>query len=291
MNRPNHRHNGPRRHKQAGTHSQRGRDSETKQRAQSAHVRSQAPAEDLIMGRNCVEEVVRLCPDRLREVYMVHARDGERLGAETRRGSLREKIVDLGVPLRDVRRDELDAMVQSESHQGVVARVVPRQVLPFEDLVQRATQQEQIGILALDGVLDPQNLGAILRAAECFGVSAVLWSKNRSAPLGPVVSKASVGASEIVSLCPVSNLHRSLEALKETGVWSIGAVVAPDAIPLKDFDRPNKWVLVMGSEGEGLQRLIEQNLDFRVYISMLGELSSLNVSQATAVMLHALGQR
>jgi 23S rRNA (guanosine2251-2'-O)-methyltransferase len=204
--------------------------------------------------------------------------------------SLRDELAQAGVPTRDLRREDLDALVQSQSHQGVVARIAPRVVLSFDELIKRVTEEEEVRIIALDGVLDPQNFGAILRAAECFGVTAVLWSKNRAAPLGPVVAKVSVGASELVPLCPVSNLHRALDALREAGAWSIGAVVAPDAISLEKFDRPKKWVLVMGSEGEGIQRLVEQNLDFRVYISMLGVLSSLNVSQATAVMLHALAR-
>jgi 23S rRNA (guanosine2251-2'-O)-methyltransferase len=178
--------------------------------------------------------------------------------------------------------------VQSDSHQGVVARVTPRAFVSLEDLVEKAQSVEQMRLLALDGVIDPHNLGAVLRAAECFGVDAVVWSKNRAAPLGPVVSKVSVGASELVPLCPVGNLHTALEKLKAVGVWTVGAVVSADATRLESFDPPNKWALIMGSEGEGIQRLIEENLDFRVYISMLGELSSLNVSQATAVMLHSL---
>jgi 23S rRNA (guanosine2251-2'-O)-methyltransferase len=182
-------------------------------------------------------------------------------------------------------------MVQSDSHQGIVARVKPRVHLSFEQLLEQARERTSIRLLALDGVLDPQNVGAVLRAAECFGVDAVIWSKNRGAAFGPVVSKVSVGASEIVPLCPVPNLHRAIEALKEVGVWSIGAVVSPKAVALKELDAPQKWVLVMGSEGEGIQHLIEQNLDFRVYIKMLGAISSLNVSQATAVFLHAMAER
>jgi 23S rRNA (guanosine2251-2'-O)-methyltransferase len=299
MSRPKQRNNFPRRHgagdrtPQSHQRSHRAKTSHRGGESRSREVyqpmaRQRISSEELIMGRNCIQEVLRACPERLQEVFLAQSRDGERAGGDARRSSLREQIEKLGVPVRELRREELDAIVQSESHQGVVARVVPRAVLEFDDLLAQVAAQDSIGILALDGVLDPQNMGAILRAAECFGVSAVLWSKNRSAPLGPVVSKASVGASEIVPLCPVSNLHRALESLKEAGVWSIGAVVSPEALPLQSFEKPNKWVLVMGSEGEGLQSLIEKNLDFRVYISMLGSLSSLNVSQATAVMLHTL---
>jgi 23S rRNA (guanosine2251-2'-O)-methyltransferase len=89
----------------------------------------------------------------------------------------------------------------------------------------------------------------------------------------------------------VGNLHSALEKLKAVGVWTVGAVVAPGATPLGRFEPPQKWILVMGSEGEGIQRLIEENLDFSVYISMFGQLSSLNVSQATAVMLHSLSKQ
>jgi 23S rRNA (guanosine2251-2'-O)-methyltransferase len=248
------------------------------------------PLEGLIMGRNCVEEVLRHSPSRLREVFIAEVRDESSTAGRARQIGLREELVSAGISIREMRRDDLDSMVQSQSHQGVVARISPRAVLSFEELIERVSRDEEVRILALDGVLDPQNFGAVLRAAECFGVTAVLWSKNRAAPLGPVVAKVSVGASELVPLCPVSNLHRALSSLREAGVWSIGAVVAPDAIALDSFDKPKKWALVMGSEGEGIQRLIEENLDFRVYISMLGALSSLNVSQATAVMLHALAK-
>ena len=241
---------------------------------------------DLVMGRNCIEELLKHDPGRVREVFIAEAGGNP---PQARRGTLREMVEEAGISIRECGRHELDQMVQSDSHQGVVARVTPRVFLSLDDLVERARGDEPIKILALDGVLDPQNIGAILRAAECFGVDAVMWSKNRAAPLGPVVSKVSVGASELVPLCLVPNLHRAVEALKEVGVWSVGAVVAPEATELLQFEAPQKWVLVMGSEGEGIQRLIEDNLDFRVYIRMFGEISSLNVSQATAVMLHSMG--
>ena len=244
--------------------------------------------EDFVMGRNCLQELLRHRPERLREVYFAELRDGGAGSQDGRSATLREQVEEAGVPLRQRSRDELNAMVQSDSHQGVVARVSPREFLTVDTLLQQARDADDMRLLALDGVLDPHNFGAVLRAAECFGVDAVVWSKNRAAPLGPVASKVSVGASELITLCPVPNLHRVIEALKEVGVWSVGAVVSPDATTIERFDRPRKWVLVMGSEGEGIQHLIEENLDFRVYIPMLGDVSSLNVSQATAVMLHSL---
>ncbi len=237
------------------------------------------------MGRNCIEEVMAHAPQRLRELYVAESRD-ERGGGAGRKVNLIDTCRDMGIPVRQVTRRELDSLVHSDSHQGVVARVAPRQLLEFDELIELVKEQPFVRILALDGVVDPQNFGAILRAAECFGCDAVLWSKNRAAPLGAVVAKVSVGASELLPLCPVSNLHRALEGLKEAGAWLVGAMVAPDASSLDAFEFPEKSVIVMGSEGEGVQQLVEKSLDFRVYVPMLGVVSSLNVSQATTVMLH-----
>jgi 23S rRNA (guanosine2251-2'-O)-methyltransferase len=246
---------------------------------------------DFVMGRNCLAEVLKHSPERILEVYVAEAREEGGRGGVDRRGELIDQCRESDIQVRAVPRRELDALVHSDSHQGFVARVRPREVLQLDDLVELVREQPFARILALDGVLDPQNSGAILRAAECFGVDAVIWSKNRAAPVGPVVSKVSVGASELVPLCPVSNLHRALEALKGAGAWLVGAMVTPEAASLDSFEFPQKSVIVMGSEGEGVQHLIQESLDFHVYIPMLGVVSSLNVSQATTVMLHELAKQ
>ena len=233
-----------------------------------SHRRDSPVRGEFIMGRNCIEEVLNRAPERLQEVFLAESRDEGASQQGRRRSEIRDHLAKLRIPIREVSRRELDSMVSSDSHQGVVARVSHRI------------------FLELDGVLDPQNFGAILRAAECFNIDAVVWSKNRGAPIGPVVSKVSVGASELVPLCAVSNLHRALEQLKEAGAWISGAMVSPDAKALDAFEFPEKSVIVMGAEGEGIHQLIEKSLDFRVYITMGGKIDSLNVSQATAVMLH-----
>ncbi|MEY4669198.1 MAG: putative rRNA (guanosine-2-O-)-methyltransferase [Pseudomonadota bacterium] len=243
------------------------------------------------MGRNCLEEVMKRAPGRLLEVYLAESRDDGNGRVGGRRADIEERLRELRVPVREVSRRDLESMVNSDSHQGVVARVSPRSYIVFEDLVESAREGESLSILALDGVLDPQNFGAILRAAECFGVDAVLWSKNRGAPIGPVVSKVSVGASELVPLCVVSNLHRALEQLKEAGAWLVGTMISPDATSLDTFEFPAKSVVVMGAEGEGIHQLIERSLDFKVYLTMAGTIDSLNVSQATTVFLHELAKQ
>ena len=139
----------------------------------------------------------------------------------------------------------------------------------------------------LDSIMDPHNFGAILRAAECFGVDAVLWSKNRGCDITPVVAKVSVGASELLPLVPVSNLAQALERLKDAGVWSIAADVSPEAQPIDQFEFPTKSLILLGSEGEGLQPLLLREAEFKITIPLHGKIDSLNVSQAAAVMLAA----
>lgn len=241
------------------------------------------------MGRNCVDELLKRSPGRVIEAFVAESRDEGQGGR--RRNDLLHALRDHKIKVREVSRRDLEALVNSDSHQGIVVRVEPRKFLQFQDLLELVRSSQLCSILALDGIVDPQNFGTILRAAECFGVNAVVWSKNRGAPLGPVVAKVSVGASELIPLCPVSNLHRALEELKEAGAWSVGAIVSPDATALDTFEFPEKTVLVMGAEGEGIHQLIERSLDFRVYITMGGEISSLNVSQASAVMLHELSKQ
>ena len=268
-------------------------------RRNAQHFRTEMPSHrrdspahgEFIMGRNCIEEVLNRAPERLQEVFLAESRDEGASQQGRRRSEIRDHLVKLRIPIREVSRRELDSMVNSDSHQGVVARVSHRIFLELDDLVEMVRSSQFASILALDGVLDPQNFGAILRAAECFNIDAVVWSKNRGAPIGPVVSKVSVGASELVPLCAVSNLHRALEQLKEAGAWISGAMVSPDAKALDAFEFPEKSVIVMGAEGEGIHQLIEKSLDFRVYITMGGDIDSLNVSQATAVMLHEVAKQ
>lgn len=247
-------------------------------------VRSLSGREDVIMGRNCLLEVVKRTPERILEAWIA--------GGENRTGSQRQQdiegiITDLSVEVHRATREQLTELVGSESHQGFVARVSPRKIWELDTLISVGSQKKRSLILALDAIVDPQNFGAILRAAECLGVDGVVWSKNRGAPITPVVSKVSVGATELVKLCPISNLQRGLEQCKKEGYWIVGAAVGKGSESLDTFSFPERAVVVMGAEGEGLSHIIEENLDFRVSIPMYGTIDSLNVSQATAVILAA----
>ena len=232
------------------------------------------------MGRNCVREVLRAAPDRLLEVYVAERPDRE--GEE-----LLKQLRSVGIDVSQRSRDALTTLVGSDSHQGVVAAIRDRPYLDLKECEGWGESRDTLLLLMLDSIMDPHNFGAILRAAECFGVDGVLWSRNRGCDITPVVSKVSVGASELVPLIPVSNLAQALERLKKAGIWSVAADVAPDAKSIDDFEFPAKTLIMLGSEGEGLQPLLGREAEFRVTIPLRGKIDSLNVSQAAAVMLAA----
>jgi len=174
-------------------------------------------------------------------------------------------------------------MAGTDSHQMLVAQIRSRNYLNLANFLQKP--RETALILILDQVFDPQNFGAIIRSAECLGASAVLWSKNRGAELTPVAAKASSGASEIIPLIRVSNLATSVDQLKKEGYEVIAAQVAPDAESVYSFNFAPLTALIVGSEGEGIQPLLKKKADRSIFIPMKGQISSLNVAQATATLL------
>jgi 23S rRNA (guanosine2251-2'-O)-methyltransferase len=242
----------------------------------------------LIMGRNCLREVLKWAPERLIQVFAVGA-GGNKVQGDF--GRLLDSLQEQGVEVSWVREEELSSLLNSASHQGVAAAVRPRVGPDWRDFVEQSAGTEQSLVLALDEVNDPHNLGALLRTAECFSVNAVIWSKNRSASVSPVVTKASAGASELVNYFEVPNLAQALRGLKAQGFWIVAADTGHDAVSLREFEFPDKCALVMGSEGEGIGRLIMSLADYHVCIPLSGRVTSLNVSQAAAVLLYGYRNR
>lgn len=227
-----------------------------------------------IMGRNCIGELVKSAPERIVEVY-TSQRDP--------RDSLLLELQKAGIPIKQVHKSELSKSVDSESHQSYVAAVKEREQLSIKDFLKE--EKENRLVLMLDSIFDPQNLGAILRAAECFGVDLVLFSKNRGTDITPVVAKTSVGATELMPILKVSNLAETMKSFQKEGFWAVAAEAGEGSESLHDFKFPNKTLLILGSEGKGIQPLISKKCDFHLRIPMLGKIDSLNVSQATAVLL------
>ena len=207
--------------------------------------------------------------------------------ARERQDQRLEKLIqacrDAGVKLRLDTRDQLTKLARSEAHQGVVAIVRARQFLDLDDLLQGARRDRLL--LALDGVEDPQNLGALLRTAEGAGVDGVVVTERRSAPLSPVAVKASAGAAEHVKIARVVNLVRALEELKQRDLWCIG-LDERSTTNYDEFDFSVGCVLVLGREGAGLHDLVRRTCDHLLRIPMAGRVHSLNVSAAGAVVLY-----
>jgi 23S rRNA (guanosine2251-2'-O)-methyltransferase len=185
-----------------------------------------------------------------------------------------------GVPVKRVPRGRVEELARGGVHQGVVARVGP---YPYSGLEEILAAPDPL-VIVLDGVTDPHNLGAVLRVADGAGASGVVVPKDRAAGVTPATVKASAGASEHVPVVRETNLRRTLEKMKEAGVWAYAAEGGA-ASAYTDLDLSGPVAFVLGSEGRGLRRLVREGCDGAVSIPMDGAVSSLNVSVAAAVLL------
>jgi 23S rRNA (guanosine2251-2'-O)-methyltransferase len=230
---------------------------------------------DVLFGLHPVEEALRAGRRRFDHVCLAQERHDQRLAeiAALARGA--------GIPVRTEPREALSRLAGTTSHQGVVAVVAERAFLDVEDLLDGP---EPRLVLALDGVEDPQNLGALLRTAEGAGVDGVLLTERRSAPLSAVAVKASAGAAEHLRLARVVNLVRALERLKTRNLWVVG-LDEQGTTDYDQYDFRSNTVIVLGREGAGLHELVRKSCDHLLRIRMAGEVSSLNVSAAGAVVL------
>lgn len=229
----------------------------------------------LIMGVHAIRELLTHAPERLLRLFTSRKSHPDILKACEKQN----------IPISFVSEQELSKMVDSDSHQSLVAQVKPRHFLDVKEFLQHIADKETAFILMLDQIFDPQNFGAILRSAECFGVDGVIWSKNRGADLTPVVAKASSGASELLPLIRVSNLADSIDKFQKEGFEVVTALLDPTSQSAFQFTFAPKTVLIVGSEGEGIQPLLQKKADRSIYIPMQGKIQSLNVAQATAVLL------
>jgi 23S rRNA (guanosine2251-2'-O)-methyltransferase len=240
---------------------------------------------EVLYGLHPVEEAIRSGSRRLDHVVVARERRDERL----------EGLIQLcrskGVRVSMESKEQLTRLAKTDAHQGVLVVVKERELLAVEDLMAPKADGEYRFFLALDGVEDPHNLGALIRTADGAGVDGVILPERRSAPVTGTVAKTSAGASEHVRIARVTNLVRSLEQLKQKNVWVLGLDErgTPDYM---DFDFKTDCVLVLGREGAGLHDLVKKTCDHLLRIPMAGMVSSLNVSVAGAVvMFEAMRQR
>jgi 23S rRNA (guanosine2251-2'-O)-methyltransferase len=206
-----------------------------------------------------------------------------------REGSI-NKIVAMakeqGIVIQEVDRKGLDSVSLTGTHQGVIAYAASAKYAEVEDMLEKADSRgEQPFVIILDGITDVQNLGAIIRTTDCVGAHGVIIPKRRSAGLSPAVAKSSSGAVEYVPVARVTNISRTIELLKSRGLWVVGTDASGNAtIFEKDLTGP--IALVIGSEGEGIGRLVAEKCDFIVRIPIVGTVTSLNASVAAAVVMY-----
>ncbi len=245
----------------------------------------EAAADGLIEGRNAVTEALR-AGTAIDKIYVARGDTDRTLS----------QIVALakgaGIVVADADHRKLDAMSRTHAHQGVIAVAAVRAYASVEDIFAAAAEKgEKPLIVVCDELSDPHNLGAVIRTAECAGAHGVIIPKRRSAGLTAVVAKTSAGAVSYMPVARVSNIPALLKDLQKQGVWVFGTA-ADGNTALYDADLKGPAAIVIGSEGDGMSRLVAEGCDFLVSIPMKGRISSLNASAAAAILLYeAVRQR
>jgi 23S rRNA (guanosine2251-2'-O)-methyltransferase len=236
---------------------------------------------EILYGLHPVEEALRSGGRRFDHVVVARERQDQRLK------KIIEACRERRVRVRSESREQLTLLARNAGHQGVVAFVRERATLEIEDLLgaDGAACSVPPLLLALDGVEDPQNLGALLRSADGAGVTGVLLTERRSAPLSAVALKASAGAAEHVRIARVVNMVRALEQVKGANIWCVG-LDERGTMDYTEYDFTTPCLLVLGREGAGLHDLVRRTCDHLLRIPMAGRVASLNVSAAGAVVLY-----
>lgn len=240
---------------------------------------------EVVAGVNPVIEALRSRPERCNELIMAR---GKRL---PRAEMILELARAAGVRVRYEPSEALNRLAHGLNHQGVVGLFSPRAYIDLEDLLEKALADRPALIVILDGISDPQNLGALARSAEAAGAAGLVLPKDRAAPVTPAAEKVSAGALEYLAVARVTNLVRAIERVKEAGLWVAGTVLEGGQ-SLYEADLSVDLAVVVGREDKGLRHEVAKNCDLLLTIPMRGKVQSLNAAQAaTIVLFEALRQR
>ena len=231
----------------------------------------------VVVGRNAVRELLK--SDR--EVDKLYVRKGDKEGSIT---VIIAEASKKNIPIVEVEQQKLDYLAEGANHQGVVAMAALKEYSSIEDMLNLASERgEKPLIVICDSIEDPHNLGAIIRCAECAGAHGIIIPKRRSVGITATVYKSSAGAIEHMMIAKVSNISNSIEKLKEAGLWVFAAEAG--GAPYYETDFNCGCAIVLGSEGNGVSRIVKENSDYIVSIPMYGKVNSLNVSTAASVIL------
>ena len=235
--------------------------------------------QNIVYGFHGVISILNNCPDKVLKLYLNKDTTNKRVNEIL---SL-AKFINLHIIYSDIKY--LDQITNVDTHQGVVAEVKSIDNLNLTTFI-TTINSDVSQILILDGVTDPQNLGAIIRSCACFAVDAVIIPKNNSANINnPAVVKASSGSLYLVPIIQVNNISQAIKVLQQYNYWIVGTSLSKDSVSLYDFDCKGKLAWVMGNEGSGIRRLVSENCDYLVNIPITNNIQSLNVSVSTGIIL------
>jgi 23S rRNA (guanosine2251-2'-O)-methyltransferase len=240
---------------------------------------------EIVAGRNSVVEALRA------NIPVTTMYVAGRIDADDRVREALKTATERGIPILETPRGELDRLTDGAVHQGLALQVPPYAYLHPDDLLARALEAPAPLVVALDGVTDPRNLGAVVRSAAAFGAQGVLLPERRSAGMTAAAWRTSAGAAARLPVARCTNLARTLTAYKEAGLFVVG-LAAGGTVSLDDLEvATSPLVVVVGSEGDGLGRLVEETCDLTVSIPMSGLTESLNAGIAAAVTLAEVARR
>lgn len=237
----------------------------------------------LVVGRNAVRELLK----SNRAVDKLIVRRGDREGSIV---VLVAEAISRGIPIVEAEKGKLDSLSGGAPHQGVIAMAAEKEYVSVDDILKIAKDRGEDPLIVIaDGIVDPYNLGALIRCAEGAGAHGLIIPKRRAVGLTPIVSKASAGAVEHLAIAKVSNISATIDELKKKGVWTYAAEADGSAYYDTDFSGPA--ALVFGSEGDGIGENVKKKCDFIVSIPMYGHVNSFNVSTAASVLLCEAARR
>jgi 23S rRNA (guanosine2251-2'-O)-methyltransferase len=241
---------------------------------------------EIIYGRWAVMETMRAGRRQLQQ--MILAEGIEEKGIVN---NLMAEARQRGLPVKRIPRRMMDDLAKGTNHQGVILRVGPYTYAEIETVLKLAEERkEKPYLLVLDLLQDPQNVGALLRVADSVGVHGVVLQDRRGVGITAAVTNASSGAAEHLNVVQVTNLVNAMKQLKDCGVWMVGLDIGPNIVPIDRADLNIPLGVVLGSEGEGMRRLVRETCDLLVTLPMRGHVESLNVATVGAIALYAAWQ-
>ncbi len=231
----------------------------------------------LIFGKNTVKEAITK-KRSIKTIYLSH----EKILNELPKNEVIKNAKIIVMPLK-----EMDKMVQG-NHQGIIVEINEEyHYQSLNKVIEKNKDKENVSLIMLDGLEDPHNLGAILRTADATGMAGIIIPKNRSVSLNATVAKVSTGAIEYIDVVQVTNLVQTIKELKENGYWIIGLEME-GSIDYKEQDYLGKKVIIIGSEGRGISRLVKEECDFMINIPMIGHVTSLNASVSASIIFYEI---